>query len=294
MIWENYYTAYSIDDAIQALINARGSACPIGGGTDLLLEIQQGHKPAYHTLVDVTRIPELNSLKIDQNILYIGASVPVSRVANSELVQQIAPAICEACALIGGPQVRNTATLGGNVAHALPAADGMIALVAMDAGVEIASPGGRRVAPILTLFRGPGQSALDLRREIVVGFHIPVRQPNQGCAFSRVMRPQGVALPILNMSVWLQREGDRVKDVHLAVGPAGPIPQRANPVEEAIRGCVYNEANTEAAIDVWQTTMRFRTSPQRASAEYRRHLCAVLFREVFGKAWQRSFDPVRR
>ena len=205
MTWNHYHIAESIDDALAALNEAQGQACPLGGGTDLLLEIQQGHRPAVDTLVDLTRIPELVRLEIQQDRLFIGAGVPVSQVAEDRLVQHHARAVCEACALIGGPQVRNTATLGGNVAHALPAADGMISLVALDAEAEIAAPDGRRFAPILSLFRGPGQSALDLGKEFLVGFRIQTRRPGEGSAFSRVMRPQGVALPILNMAVWLRR-----------------------------------------------------------------------------------------
>ena len=133
----------------------------------------------------------------------------------------------EACGLIGGPQVRNTATLGGNVAHALPAADGTIALVALDARVEIASRDGRRLVPILNLFAGVGQSTLLADQEILVGFHLPLRKTGQASAFSRVMRPQGVALPVLNLAVWLERAGDQIHSIRIAIGPSGPVPQRA-------------------------------------------------------------------
>ena len=288
MNWNHYHIAHSVEDALAALAGSAGAVCPIGGGTDLLLDIQQGHHLPVDTLVDLTQVPEMTRLELQDGRLYIGAGVPVSRVAESELVRAHAPAVAEACALIGGPQVRNTATLGGNVAHALPAADGMISLVAMDAQAEIASAGGRRLVPILTLFRGPGQSTLEPRREILVSFRVETRENGQGCAFSRVMRPQGVALPILNMAAWVQREGDRIAAVRISVGPAGPTPQRAQAVEEFLTGCIYTPANIAAAIEVWRSTMRFRTSPQRASAEYRTHLSGVLFEEVMTKAWQRS------
>jgi carbon-monoxide dehydrogenase medium subunit len=290
MIWNRYHIAESLEDALAALRDAPGSACPVGGGTDLLLEIQQGHRPAVDTLVDLTRIPELTRLELREDYLFIGAGVPVSRIATHPLVWQHAAAVCEACALIGGPQVRNTATLGGNVAHALPAADGMIALVTMDAEAEIAAPDGLRRAPILTLFRGPGQTALDLSKEFLVGFRVPARKVGEGCGFSRVMRPQGVALPILNMAAWLQRDGERIADIRIAVGPAGPQPQRAKPVEDFLRDRIYSPRTLEAADEIWHTSMRFRSSPQRASSAYRYHLSGLLFQEVMDKAWQRSFE----
>lgn len=290
MIWNHYHIAESIQDALNALCSARGPACPVGGGTDLLLEIQQGHRPPVDTLVDLTRIPELTRLEMQEGRLFIGAGVPVSRIAADPLVRLHAAAVSEACALIGGPQVRNSATLGGNVAHALPAADGMISLVTMDAEAEIATPEGLRRSPILTLFRGPGQSNLDLSREFLVGFYLPLRGYTEGCTFSRVMRPQGVALPILNMAAWLRREGDCIADVRIAVGPAGPRPQRAAPVEDFLRGCSFTPATIEAAAQIWHTSMHFRSSPQRASSAYRFHLSGILFREVIEKAWRRTFE----
>jgi carbon-monoxide dehydrogenase medium subunit len=290
MIWKHYHIAVNIADALAVLRHAQGSACPIGGGTDLLLEIQQGRRPPVDTLIDLTRIPELNCLEMRANRLFIGAGVPVSRLATHPLVLKHARAVGEACALIGGPQVRNTATLGGNVAHALPAADGMIALVAMDAEAVIAMEEGLRVVPMLSLFRGAGKSTLDPRRELLVGFYINARQDGEGCAFQRVMRPQGVALPVLNMAVWLRRQGGRIIDVRISVGPAGPTPQRATPIEEMLSGRDYSSTLIDAATPLWQSHMHFRSSPQRASTEYRHHLAAVLFREVMEGAWFRSFE----
>jgi len=204
--WNNYWIAGTIIDALTALRSSSGSACPVAGGTDLLIELQQGHHQPVDTLVDVSRIPDLTCLNVRGNNIFIGAAVPVAEVTSSPLILEHAQAVSEACGLIGGPQVRNTATLGGNVAHALPAADGMIALAALDALAEIAYLEGEHVnfrrVPLLSLFRGPGKSTLIVDREILTGFYIPILQKGseQDCyfasAFGRVMRAQGVALPI--------------------------------------------------------------------------------------------------
>jgi carbon-monoxide dehydrogenase medium subunit len=228
--------------------------------------------------------------------LFIGAAVSVAEITDSPLVRRHALAVSEACGLIGGPQVRNTATLGGNVAHALPAADGMIALLALDAVAEIASFERERVelrrAPLLSLFRGPGQSTL-LAGEILTGFYLPPQGEGQASAFGRVMRPQGVALPVLNVAVWLERKKDTIADLRVAVGPAGPVPQRAAAVEAALQGAAYGgPARAEilrVAGEAWKE-MRFRTSPQRATAGYRHHLVGVLFERVLQTAWDRTGD----
>ena len=112
---------------------------PIAGGTDLLLDLKQGRHAPVHTLIDLTFVPEMTVLELRGDELYIGAAVPVNRVALDPLTGTHAQALVEACDLIAGPQVRNVATLGGNVAHALPAADGTIALTALDAQAEVAS-----------------------------------------------------------------------------------------------------------------------------------------------------------
>ena len=295
--WNHYHLARSIEDALGALRSSPGPARPVAGGTDYLLELQQGHHAPVDTLVDVTCIPELNCLEIRAGELYIGAAVPVSQVTASPLVREHALAVSEACDLIGGPQVRNTATLGGNVAHALPAADGMISLVALDAQVEVAvaDEDGCRVrrAPILSLFAGPGKSTLLPNQEILVGFYLPLRDPGTASAFARVMRPQGVALPILNLAVWLRREQagpgrDCIADIHIAVGPSGPTPRRAAAVEDCLRGQVYSPAVLVQAEAVWRETLRFRTSPRRATAEYRQHLSGGLVEQGISAAWERA------
>ncbi|MBC8496104.1 MAG: FAD binding domain-containing protein, partial [Chloroflexi bacterium] len=160
-LWKKYHNSQTVSDALQVLADAPGEAILIAGGTDLMLDLQQGNRPPVHTLVDVTAIPEMTALEIRDGELFIGASVPHARITKSSIVQEHAAALATASGLVGGPQVRNTATLGGNVAHALPAADGTIALIALDAEAEVASLGERRRVPLEQLFAGPGESTLD-------------------------------------------------------------------------------------------------------------------------------------
>jgi len=208
-----------------------------------------------------------------------------------------AQALTEACNLIAGPQVRNTATLGGNVAHALPAADGTIALTALDAVAEVASANGARKMPFTSLFLGPGKSAIDKTKEIIVGFYIPVTKTSQvsetcevsqASCFKRIMRPQGVALPILNCAVWLERAGDTVKDIHIAIGPGGGTPFRATEAESTLRGQPLTDETFSRALDALLAQAKFRDSARRASADYRRHIVGGLFRDVLDTAWKRA------
>src|SRR5258706_3925876 len=223
-LWQNYIRPKNLSEAMDAFAHAPHPLLPIAGGTDLLLDLEQGRHAPVQTLVDVNSIEEMTRLEIIGDELFIGASVSVNRVATTPKVAYHAQALVEACDLIAGPQVRNVATLGGNVAHALPAADGTIALLALDAIAEIASSSGTRRIAFKELFLGPGKSSLKHGEELLVGFYLPLSISHQSSCFKRIMRPQGVALPILNCAVWLERENDIVKDIRIAVGPGSGNP----------------------------------------------------------------------
>jgi carbon-monoxide dehydrogenase medium subunit len=297
--WQNYLQPRTLSEAMEALAHAPKPLALIAGGTDLLLDLEQGRHAPVQTLIDVTSIVEMTLLEQRGDKLYIGASVSVNRVAATPEVAHHAQALTEACNLIAGPQVRNVATLGGNVAHALPAADGTIALLALDAIAEIVSAGRvvpsgseerieTRHIPFQELFLGPGKSSLKYGEELIVGFYLPLSTPHQASCFKRIMRPQGVALPILNCAVWLERENDTIKDIHIAVGPGSGTPFRATQAEDTFRGKPLNESTFESALEALLAQAQFRTSARRASADYRQHIVAGLFKDVLETAWSRA------
>jgi len=284
-LWQNYLVPRTLSEALGEMQSAASPVLPIAGGTDLLVDLVEGKQSPPQTLLDLTRVREMTSVELRDDGLFVGAAVPLSRVARDQLVTKHAPGLVEACDLIGGPQVRNVATLGGNVAHALPAADGTIALLALDAKVEIASSAGRSFRPIQDMFAGPGKSTLAAGKELIVGFLIPARQETEASSFRRIMRPQGVALPILNLSVWMRREGDKVLKARIAVGPGGPRPWRALAAEQALTDNTGQETAFEAALHALLEHVTFRTSARRATAEYRNHLVESLFRQTALAAW---------
>jgi xanthine dehydrogenase FAD-binding subunit len=253
-----------------------------------MLDLQQGRHPPVHTLVDLTCIPEMTGIEIRGNELFIGAVTPLSQIAASPLVKEHAQALTEACSLIAGPQVRNVATLGGNVAHALPAADGTIALTALGTQALVVDQDGSRRVPLLDLFLGPGETALKIGWELLEGFTLPLRLAGQASAFKRVMRAQGIALPILNLAIWLERRTGSISQIRISVGPSGPTPLRFPKTEETLCSQPFTSDLCEHALVVLLEEVHFRTSPHRASAEYRQHLAGVLLRETLQAAWQRA------
>ena len=297
-LWQNYIRPKTLSEAIDALANAPRPLAPVAGGTDLLLDLEQGRHFPVQTLIDVTSIEELTLLELREDELFIGAAVPVNRIVLDPLVGAHAQALVEACDLIAGPQVRNVATLGGNVAHALPAADGTIALLALEVQAEIASVStdGRvaaerrietRLIPFQELFLGPGKSSIKHGEELIVGFYLPLSKKGQASSFKRIMRPQGVALPIINVAIWLERKEGVIKAIRIAVGPGGPTPWSATEAEKVLTGNPLNDEILDIALDALLAQVGFRSSARRASADYRRHIVSGLFKDVLETAWQR-------
>lgn len=290
--WTRYLRPTELGDALEALRQAPGPARLVAGGTDLLLDLQQGRHAPVHTLVDISGIPQLRAIRIEPDAILVGAAAPLRDIVEHPTLAMEAPALVEACRLIGGPQVRNVATLGGNVAHALPAGDGTIALLALEAQAELASAAGKRWTPLPDLFSGPGRPAFDTSREILVTFRLPRLQPGETSAFLRTMRPQGVAIAILNLALWLRLAPDHVvEDVRLAVGPAGPRPFRARKTENVLRGHRLDDARLQVAGEALAAEATFRSSPHRATAEYRHMLAGVLLRRTVRQALTRLGAP---
>src|SRR5512139_1376929 len=286
-LWSEYYLPVSVDEAVGLLARHGGKARVVAGGTDLILDLQQGNEHPVEALVDVTHIVGLNEICEADGYLTVGAGVTHNQIVENALLQQKGTALVEASYVVGGPQVRNVATIGGNVAHALPAADGTTALNALDAEVEVASFGERRWIPFESLFTGPGKSAVDSTREVLTALRFKATGNHEASAFSRIMRPQGVALPIMNFSAKVRVMDDRIEEVALAAAPVAPTPFRCRQTETFLTGKPATADSIEAAVEVLLSECKPRTSPHRATAEYRKEVLPVLLRRTVSRAIER-------
>ena len=195
----------------------------------MVLDMQQGNHAPVAALVDVTTIEHLSDIWQDEEWIVIGAAATHTAIEAHPLVRKHGQALVESCGVVGGPQVRNVATIGGNVAHALPAADGAIGLLALGAEVQVCTLDGEDLTctwqPLLSIYAGPGRNQLQ-DNQLLAAFRFPAVQARQGSAFDRIMRPQGVALPILGVAAKLTLDESltRVTAAAIVVGPAGPLP----------------------------------------------------------------------
>lgn len=292
-LWTDYHTAETVEEALSLLASYNGDARIIAGGTDLLIDLQYNRTSDHSVgaLVDVTGIGEMTRIDQDGNTCLIGGAVTHTTIVRSALLEARATCLVESCGVVGGPQVRNVGTLGGNVAHALPAGDGTTSLVALNAEAQVAWADGRREwLPIASLFKGPGKSVIDSTRDVLVAFRFNLCRDGEATAFKRIMRPQGVALPVLGCAVWLQLDSARqqITDARICIGPVGSVPQRAVDVEAVLRGQPIDQATITTAVRTARETLHPRTSKYRATGEYREHMIETLLRQALPLAAHRA------
>ena len=177
MNWTTYQKPKGVPEALTLLEQSAGRGRVIAGGTDLVLQLRRRDQAA-DLLVDVSEIDELKRIREDEGWILIGAAVTHAEVANSPLILGEARALADGCGRVGSPQIRNIATLMGNVINAQPAADGAVPLAALDAEIKVVSKAGERWIPMEEAYLGLGRSAIDATREVAA--EIRFRKPERG------------------------------------------------------------------------------------------------------------------
>jgi CO/xanthine dehydrogenase FAD-binding subunit len=282
-MWDAYLIATSVEDALHKLAELGDGGRVIAGGTDLVLQAQRGQCLA-PSVVDVTRIPGLDEIRERDRYVVVGAATTHAQIAASPLIRRVAPLLAQACASVGGPQIRNVGTLVGNVVNALPAADGAVALFALEAQAEVATLSGRNWVPIADLYRGIGECTLDRCTEMVTALRFRPLDPSAGCSFLRLARRRALVLPIVNSAVVAGVRDGTVAFARIAVGPVAPAPYRALAAERELVGRVPTEALVAQAAQLAARDARPRSSALRGSAAYRTEMVEVLVRRGLSAA----------
>jgi len=279
----------TLDDALEALA-ADPAAHLLAGGTDLMVEVNFGHRRP-GSVISIGRIAELGgwSLDLDAQVVRIGAGVTYTELMHSELATLI-PALAEASRTVGSPQIRNAATLGGNVGTCSPAGDTLPVLAALDATIELASVEGRRRVAFDEFMIGPKRSARH-PHEIVVAIEVPIVSGWQG--FAKVGTRNAMVIAVCNVALVVDRG---TRSVRVAMGSVGPTIIRARQAEAWVTALVDWVAGglTADAGDLVGLTKEFaaqcsaESSPiddHRSTAEYRRHAVGVLAGRLLGRAF---------
>jgi len=288
-MWQEYLFPSSVEEALAMLAEREGRARLVAGGTDLIIQLTEGRRAA-DCLVDITRIPELDRITLEDGMIVLGANVTHRQAAESSLIRERATVLAEACQAVGSLQIRNAGTLGGNVVNAMPAADGSTALLALEAEAEIADGTGRMWVPLRDLFVGPGVSRVDSTREMLTAFRFRALSERQGSALERIARRRALALPILICAVvvTLSEAGEDFESARIALGPVAPVPFRASHAEESLRGAPISLETMARAGEIAMQESHPRSSLLRAAKEYREEVIKVLVRRGLERAVQRA------
>ena len=282
-MWDEYLFPASVEEVLEMLEAHGGEARIIAGGTDLVLQSQRGQCLA-KVMVDITRIPGLDHIEERDGSIYIGAQVTHAQVAASPLIRSRAGVLAEACGSVGGAQIRNVGTLVGNVVNALPAADGAIALFALDAEAEVAERAGHRWTPIATLYAGVGLCTVDPCVAMITQLRFPALGKGEAGAFERLAKRRALVLPILNAAAIVGLNRGRVERARIAIGPVAETPFVAAEAGDALVGQTVNEEHIARAAQLAAQAAQPRDSLLRGSAEYRKAMVEVLVRRALWRA----------
>ncbi len=283
MTIKEYLFPSTVEEAIRLLDKFGGQARIIAGGTDLMLQLRRGEKPPV-ALVDVTRIPEMRGIREEDGYIVLGAAVTHAEVAASPLIRTRAAVLAQACRSVGSLQIRNVGTIGGNLVNGMPAADSVIALLALDAEAEVVGAQGSRWVPISEFHVGVGVCRIDACRELVKAVRFKPLGEDEGSAFQRLARRKTLILPILNVGVVVGWRDGRFTRAAIAMGPVAPVPYRAHEAEKALIGAPVSEEAIERAAQIAHDEAHPRSSLLRGSAEYRRDMVRVLVRRALREA----------
>lgn len=265
-----YLIPASVEEAIRMLDAYRGAARVVAGGTDVMPDMRR-RKIRPRCLVDVTRIPGLDRIAVMDDFVEVGAAVTFAALKASPFVNQHAHALADAARSVGAPAIQDAATWVGNIVQAMPAADGAVVAIALDAEARVVDRLGATWRPVESLFRGPGISTVDPSRQFVTHLRFPRPRLPWGTAWKRVGRRPSLVLPILNcaVSLCLDPEGAWIAQARVALGPVAPRPFRARQAEAFLEGQPPTAEVFAQAACVARGESHPRSSVMRASRDYR-------------------------
>lgn len=270
-----YHCPSSVEEACRILAREPGAAV-LAGGTDLMVHLRQpwrGQRPP--AVVNVKRIPGLDAIAVADGAIRLGALASLTALIEHPVIRAEYPVLPATARYMGSPAVRNLATVGGNLCNASPAADLPPVLLALDAEVGIAGPGGPRRLPLERFFRGPGQTVLQ-PGELLVWVEFPRRRPPWPIRYERldVRRAMDIAIAGVALAVCRDR---RTRDARVALCAVAPTPIRVREAESVLATEGLTDAAIAQAAELASAAAR-PISDVRATAAYRGEMVGVLVR----------------
>jgi len=269
-----YARPETLDEALLFLKNHGTDTCPLAGGTDVMVDMRSGKLETPY-LLDISRLADLQGIAMSEEGFSIGAGVTINEIYASHLIAEFAPSLIKSCAFFGSPQIRNVATIGGNVGNASPSADTVPPLLVHGGKAMLASESGTRTVAVEDLFVGPYRNSIR-SDELLLRFILkPV-----GTGFSdfqKIGRRKALAVSRMSMAILADREKDGTfGSIRLALGSATPTPMRMGAVESFLVGKQPDRKTLEDGARIMAEEM-VRITGRRPSTVYKEKAVQGLF-----------------
>ncbi len=295
-MYKEYYRPGNVGEAQSILAKYKGKARIMAGGTDLILQLK-AKTVLCDAVVDISSLEELRYITEDDDgcRIRIGPLSTHTDLAESNLLKQKCPFLCEAAISVGSLQIRNVGTVGGNIINAQPAADTAVPLIALDAECRIVNNNSNHTRQLIELYRPEGGTTLDPTSELLteISFLLP---PGAGSAFGRASRRKALVLPVFNTAVVLVPTADwkSITEARIVMGPVARIPIRPKEAEkQLLTGSPGEELFRKAAV-LAASEANPRDSAFRGPAAYRKQLAEVIIYRTLKNAWEGSIENKER
>lgn len=271
-MWEMYIQPRTLDEAVQLLAQYGRAARIINGGTDLLIEIERKIRHP-RVLIDISRVPGLDTIREDGDTIRLGPSVTHNQVVGSALLRRVAYPLVRACWEVGAPQIRNRGTIAGNLITASPANDTITPLWAMGAEVKLRSVRGERILPFSAFFKGVRKTAME-PDEMLVEIRFQKMSPKDRGTFIKLGLRRTQAIAVVNCAVVLEFEDLEISNAWITLGAVAPTIIGAGEAEQYLVGQYLSDAVIEQAAHMAADAAQ-PIDDVRGTAEYRRAMVRV-------------------
>jgi len=280
-----YYRFKTLDDALRFLRQYPDSKI-LAGGTDLIVQLRSG-KTTARRIIDISGINGLSYIRDEDRYIKIGALITIEELKNNEIIREHAQPLWMAANNFAVWQIRNIATIGGNICNASPAADTVPPLIVLDARLRLQNVDRQREIKVKEFFKGPGETVIE-KDEILTEIVIPKRDNGWRYSFIKLGKRHSHILSIVNVAVGLRTDKDMIEDVIVALGSVAPTPVRARSVEDYLKNhritrTTLEEASQKVVKDIKPI------SDIRASAEYRIEMSKILVRRALNECLKNVF-----
>ncbi len=249
-MWEHYHTVRSVDEAVELLAKYAGSARIVAGATDLIIELDGGLRPELRGLIDITRIPGLDHIALDdEGWIHLGPLVTHNHCAVSKLITERAYTLARACWEVGAPQIRNRATVAGHLITASLANDSITPLMALGAYVTLRSTSGERVVPLADFYTGVRQTVME-NDEFMADIAFPAPPEGSRSTFIKLGLRRAQAIAIVNVAAVLDMQEALILDASLALGSVTPTIVRAGAAGDYLRGKTLDDQTIRRASEL--------------------------------------------